>query len=144
MIKMVIVDDYIETIESLSLIYGLRGDIEIVGVASNSEELLGILSSKEVDFVSLDIQLGDEDGIEICKLIHRKYPDLFVVMCSVEATLVNRKLANAAGASHFLAKPISTHDVSETLQIFSNRNRNIDTHTSPLTGLELDKLFDAL
>ncbi len=144
MVKMVIVDDFFETSESLSLIYGSKGDVEIIGTARNSEQLWNILYEKEVDFVSLDIQLGRENGFEICKLLHEKYPDIFVVMCSVEATIENKRVAKEAGASHFLAKPIGMEDAADTLLRFSNRNRGVEVESSPLTDEKIDELFNKL
>lgn len=142
MIKVVLVDDFMETIESLSMIYMLQRHINIVGSANNSEQLWGILSEREVDIVSLDIELGYENGLEICKMLHEKYPDIFVVMCSVEATVLNRKLANEAGASHFLAKPITQKDVTQTMRMFSSRGQCSNKSSTALTEGELDRLLD--
>src|SRR5579875_3714474 len=104
MIKMVIVDDFAETAESLFMLYKLRNEAKIVGIAQNSEQLRHILQNNEVNFVSLDIQLGHENGLELCRVLRETYPDLFIVMCSVEVTIENKRLATKAGANHFLEK----------------------------------------
>ena len=144
MIRMVIVDDFIETAESLSNLYTLRPDIKIVGIAQNAEQLWEVLREEEVNLVSLDIQLERENGLEVCQALHEKFPDLFIVMCSVEATLENKRLTTEAGAAHFLAKPITMNDVAETLQMYFDYKNAMNEPTSPLTRENLDKLFDAL
>lgn len=144
MVKMVIVDDYFETSESLSIIYSSKGNVEVVGIAHNSQQLWDVLSTNEVDFVSLDIQLGHENGLDICKSLHEKYPQIFVVMCSVEASIEHMNLAKEAGSSHFLAKPISMNDVDDILLKFSNRNRDGEAEQSPLTANKMDDLFNML
>lgn len=144
MIKMVIVDDYIETAESLSMLYKLQNNVEIVGISQNSEQLWQVLREKEVDLVSLDIELGRENGLDVCQVLHEKYPDLFIVMCSVEANIENKRLAIEAGAAHFLAKPITMSNVTETLQMYLDYKKGTNEATTPLTEENLDELFDAL
>lgn len=143
MIRMAIVDDFIETAETLSMLYRLRNDVEIVGIVHNGEQLWQVLRKEEVNLVSLDIQLGHENGFELCQVLHEKYPDLFIVMCSVEATIENKRLATEAGAAHFLAKPVTMNNVSETLQLYLNYKKGTNEALSPLTGEKLDELFDA-
>ncbi|WDL98884.1 response regulator [Alicyclobacillus sp. ALC3] len=144
MINVVIVDDQIEIAKILSYLYGLKDDIEILGVAQNAEQLWQLVSDKDVDVVSLDIQLDRENGLELCRLLSEKSPNIFIVMCSVEATEENKKLAKEAGASHFLAKPIEIKDVSETLRLFLDRKNRLSEDRSPLTEEKLDELFGAV
>jgi DNA-binding NarL/FixJ family response regulator len=141
---MVIVDDYSETAQSLALIYRAKNNVEVVGFAQTSKQLWKILSTETVDLVSLDIQLGKENGIEICRLVHQRYPELFIVMCSIEVTLENQRLANEAGASHFLAKPVTMNEAEDTIQKFSNRHRNLAADMSPLQEKQLEKLLNLL
>lgn len=137
-------DDYSETAQSLALIYRAKNNVEVVGFAQTSKQLWEILSTETVDLVSLDIQLGKENGIEICRLVHQRYPELFIVMCSIEVTLENQRLANEAGASHFLAKPVTMNEAEDTIQKFSNRHRNLEADMSPLQEKQLEKLLNLL
>lgn len=115
MLKILLVDDYDETLESLALIYSLYPDVEIVGSAHNSDELWGVLDTSQVDLVSLDIQLGHENGLELCEYIHQKYPDIYIVMCSLEAHDTYLRVAERVGASMFLAKPVSKNDIANVI-----------------------------
>ena len=144
MIRMVIVDDCIETAETLSNLYALRDDVEVVGIVQSGEQLWRILGQTDVDLVSLDIQLGHENGLELCQLLHKKYPRVFIVMCSVEETIENRRLALEAGATHFLSKPITMNCVSETVQMCLDHGIGANHAEPPLTLENLDDLFDAL
>jgi DNA-binding NarL/FixJ family response regulator len=144
MIKIVIVDDFKETAESLSMLYGLRKDVQIVALAHNGDQLWSVLQEHEVDLISLDIQLGRENGLELCQIIHHKYPKIFTVICSVEATIENQRLAAEAGASYFLAKPVSIADISEAIDLFLRCQQDAGTDSSSLTAESLDDLFDSL
>jgi len=144
MVNIVIVDDYLETAETLSTLYRTKQNVEIVGLAQDSGELWEIVESKEVDLLSLDIQLGKENGLDICKVFHEKHPDVFIVMCSVEATEQNKRIAREAGASHFLAKPIGLKEVSEVLEMVVNSKRNSNMDRSLLTSESIDRLFEGV
>ncbi|QSO48359.1 response regulator transcription factor [Alicyclobacillus mengziensis] len=144
MIRMLIVDDFIETAESLSQLYSLNKDVEIVGLAQNAEQLWQFLREQEVHFVSLDIEIGHENGLELCQVLHEKYPNIFIVMCSIEATIENIRRATEAGAAYFLAKPISMKVVSEVLLRYSDYKREMNETVSPLTDENIDELLNAL
>ena len=144
MVKIVIVDDYLETAETLAILYKSKANVEIVALAQNSEHLWRIAADREMDLLSLDIQLIGENGFELCEQFHLRYPDVFIVMCSVEATEENKRRAREAGASHFLAKPISMRDVSEVLELWSTQQKNLTIDTLPLTAVAMDKLFEDL
>ncbi|ACV60075.1 response regulator [Alicyclobacillus acidocaldarius] len=142
MIKVLLIDDFDETLESLAIVYSLHHGVEIVGRAHNAEEAWNILSSREVDFISIDIQLGQEDGLNLCREILNKYPDKFVVLCSVEASDVVQSRAFEAGASYFLPKPIGLDDVRKVVDVYSNRNRRPPKDASAddlLRLLDLDR-----
>ncbi|WP_026961020.1 response regulator transcription factor [Alicyclobacillus herbarius] len=115
MVKVLLVDDFDETLESLELVYGFHPDVQVVGRAHNAEEMWDILGQQQVDYVSLDIQLGAESGLELCRQIRKKYPKIFVVMCSVEASDRMQKSAIDAGASYFLAKPIGMNEINHAV-----------------------------
>lgn len=144
MVKIVIVDDYLETAETLAILYKSKANVEIVGLVQNSEQLWRTAAEREMDLLSLDIQLIGESGLELCEQFHLRYPDVFIVMCSVEATEENKRRAKEAGASHFLAKPISMRDVSEVLELWSTQHKNMTIDTLPLTAVAMDKLFEDL
>lgn len=144
MVNIVIVDDYLETAETLSMLYRTKSNIKIVGLAQDSEELWEIVKNKQVDLLSLDIQLGKENGLDICKVFHERHPDVFIVMCSVEATEENKRIAREAGASHFLAKPIGLKEVSEVIEMTENSKRNSNMDRSLLTSEIIDSLFEGV
>jgi DNA-binding NarL/FixJ family response regulator len=141
--NVLLVDDVDETLESLSMVYGLFNEVEIVGVAHNSAELWYILSTKHVDIISLDIELGHENGIELCSQIHERYPKILIIMCSIEASEVNRMKAKQAGASLFLAKPVSRDNIREVLQAHKKRAENA-REDSAISEDWINDLFSAL
>jgi YesN/AraC family two-component response regulator len=58
------------------MILSLHEEIEIVGEASNGEELLALLRSKLPDIILMDIRMPVMDGIETLKIVKQTYPGL--------------------------------------------------------------------
>ncbi|WP_456309558.1 response regulator [Serratia proteamaculans] len=72
--------------------------------AENQQDALGLLDSQHVSVVILDIGLPDSDGLQLLKRIKRLAPSLPVVIYSAQEERVWPRLAEAAGASGFVAK----------------------------------------
>jgi len=72
--------------------------------AENQQDALALLDSQRVSVVILDIGLPDSDGLQLLKRIKRLAPSLPVVIYSAQEERVWPRLAEAAGASGFVAK----------------------------------------
>lgn len=117
-IRTLIVDDATETLEALMLVYSTQRDVEIVGTAQCRADALQRLRSGDVNLVSIDVQLGREDGFQLCSEISQSYPNVFITMCSMDDNESYRNLATRSGAHHFLAKPMSQDDAAKLTSYF--------------------------
>lgn len=119
-IRVFLVDDADEMIEAMGIVYGAHPDVNIVGSAFNSDETLQALRQEHanVDIISIDIRLGRESGIELCRKITSEFPGVFVVMCSLESDSDARILAREAGASYFLSKPFGMPEITSLIAAY--------------------------
>lgn len=62
----------------------------------------------------VDVGLPDLDGIELCRRIRARFPDLPILVLTAYAT--ERERAMEAGASDFLAKPVGIRDLRTRLR----------------------------
>ncbi len=117
---MFLVDDAEETIEALSTVYNAHPHLQVVGFEACGLEALETIRTRQadIDIVSLDIQLGDANGMDICRQVRREFPHLFVVMCSLEADLKVQQTAHAMGANYFLAKPFGLQEINDMIQAY--------------------------
>jgi pilus assembly protein CpaE len=110
-IKVLVVDDIVDTGSQISKLLAFEQDMEVVGVAGSGQEALQLASTVLPDVVLLDINMPDMDGIETAERLTRQTPSAAIVMMSVngEADYVRR--AMLAGARAYLIKPFSSDEL---------------------------------
>lgn len=116
--NIVLVDDVQETLDTLEMMYRWHTGVRVVGKAKNASELWEILGTRQVDVVSVDIELGGQNGLDLCQEISHRYPKVFIVVCSVEDSEDNRRRAAQAGAKLFLGKPVARGDVGRMIETY--------------------------
>lgn len=114
-ISVIIVDDH-EIFR-----FGLRGMIEkipgmnVLGEASNSSDMFKLFKKEEPDVVFMDIDLGDESGIEITKKVLAKYPMTYVIAITSSDEVSKFKEMIEAGAAAFLLKKITEAELQKAI-----------------------------
>lgn len=95
-------DDNENVRQALVRMLGGTGDIDVLGEAGSTEELLGLLDSGTADAVLLDVNLPGLSGIEgVSRLREAGYHEPIVMM---SADRRNEGPARAAGAAGFYYK----------------------------------------
>jgi len=98
MIKVFIIDDHKMVIEGLELMLQNNMDISVIGTAISGEEGIKNLPEAQPDVVLLDINMPGINGIDTCKILMQKLPDLKVIAISMhkESSLIKMMLSNGA------------------------------------------------
>lgn len=103
-IKIVLAEDKALMRKSLIALLKEYSLFEVVGEASNGRELLDRLKYTYVDVVLLDLEMPVMNGVEVLKIMKRRYPNVKVMVLSVHNQLVYVKEVMALGAKGYLAK----------------------------------------
>ena len=123
MIHTLLVDDHKIFTEGLSYILANEEDISVLGTCQSAEQTLHFLAKNQVDIVLLDINLGPDNGLDLCKLIHEKYPAVRILAISMhdEENFITKMLKN--GASGYLLKNTSREELLEAIrQVYAGEN----------------------
>jgi two-component system OmpR family response regulator len=119
--------------------HGLR-----VRAFADASSLRRFLDRAQVDLVILDIMLGTEDGLAICKRLKAE-TDVPVMMLTARGDEVDRVLGLELGADDYLCKPFSPREllarIRNLLRLTEHRRRERDgMETRPLRfhGWRLD------
>lgn len=118
--KIAITDDHQMILRGIDALLENCSDLRIVGKYSNAEETINALKINQPDVLLLDINLPDINGIDLCKILLKSYPNLKVIALSNfdETAFVKRILAN--GAHGYLLKNTNTEELAEAIKTVLN------------------------
>lgn len=114
-IKLVIVDDSMETRNNIKMLLSFENRIEIIGEAENGEEALFVVQEARPDIVLMDINMPVMDGIRATEEISLSVPETTVIIISVQGEMEYVKKAMTAGAREFLSKPFNGDELATTI-----------------------------
>jgi DNA-binding NarL/FixJ family response regulator len=103
-IKIAILDDHPLIVEGIHQLLSKNESFEIVQGFNTAEDLFNYSKINEIDVLFLDIFLPDDNGIDVCLKIKKKYPKTYVIGMSsqCERSIVLQMIKN--GASGYLLK----------------------------------------
>jgi DNA-binding NarL/FixJ family response regulator len=97
-----------------SLLSDLR-NTEVAGAVSNAFDAIPFLKKNKTDVILLDINLPDISGIDLCKRIHKEFPQIKIIGISTfsDRSYISRMIEN--GASGYLIKSASAEEIAEAI-----------------------------
>src|ERR1700742_3796732 len=91
-------------------------DIRVVGEAGTASSALDRIPALRPDVAILDLRLPDGDGVNVCRQIRSRWPEIACLMLSTTET--DRALSDAmlAGASGWVLKQIRGTDLAGSVR----------------------------
>lgn len=91
-----------------------------VSCCSSQEEVLKQYQKEQIDFIILDVNLGKDNGFDICKEIRKlsQVPILFLTGCSSELELIR---GFQTGGDDYLTKPFRMQELLVRIQALIRR-----------------------
>jgi len=83
MIKVLLVDDHELVITGIEALLNLQENITVVGVSNCGETALDMLAEITPDVVLMDVNMPGIGGVEACRRVLQKHPDIKVIALSV-------------------------------------------------------------
>ena len=115
-IRVMIVDDIVDTRDQLEKLLFFEKDIEVISKASNGREAVALAKQLRPDVILMDINMPDMDGIAATEAIMTQDPTVQVIIMSVQGETDYLRRAMLAGAREFLTKPISADDLYKSIR----------------------------
>ncbi|MGF1597763.1 MAG: response regulator transcription factor [Acidimicrobiales bacterium] len=120
--RILVVDDEVELADAIAA--GLRREGYAVDVAHDGHSALDRLSFNAYDLVTLDLNLPDLDGREVCRLIRtdpRFDPATRVLMVTGRDAVDDRVAGLDDGADDYLVKPFALRELSARVRTLMRR-----------------------
>jgi pilus assembly protein CpaE len=115
-IRLLVVDDIVETRNNLINLLYFERDIEVVDSATRGQEGIDKAKKLNPDIVLMDINMPDMNGIQATETIIKQVPGVAVIMMSVQGEQDYLRQAMRAGAREFLVKPFSGDELVSSIR----------------------------
>jgi two-component system nitrate/nitrite response regulator NarL len=118
-----IIDDSEKFLASATRLLSLQG-ISVIGQASSGDEALRLAAALSPDVTLVDVELGDEDGIELARRLTSSGLSAMVILISLRDRNELTELMAGSGAIGFLRKDALDAQAVTDL-IAERRQRNV-------------------
>lgn len=103
-IKIVVCDDHAVYRQGIKHVLASKPDVEVIGEAQDGLQLLKLLKHVEPDLILLDINMPVMDGTVAITQVKKEYPDIKVLVLSMQNTPQMIKIMMSLGADGYLTK----------------------------------------
>jgi len=139
MVKVLIADDHPIVRTGLKQIIAEEPEIQIVGEAANSGEVIDCLWKHECDLVLLDIGMPGRSGIEIIGEIKDIRPGVAVLILSIYPEEQYAIRALRAGASGYLTKASAPVELIQAIFKVSGGGKYVSQNLAEILASEIDQ-----
>ena len=137
-IRLLIVDDHDIVREGLTSILGEEPEFEVVGEAADGYAALKAVDRLKPSVVLLDMRMPGFDGIEVCREITAKHPDVRVIILTafLDSDTINRCIQ--AGAKGYVIKDVERTDLKRSIRDVAHGEAVLDrkVHTAVVERLK--------
>jgi DNA-binding NarL/FixJ family response regulator len=115
-LRVLLVDDHEVVRAGLKALIETQEDMIVVGEAATADEAVRRVGYDSPDVVVLDVRLPDRSGVEACRDIRARFPQVNVLMLTSFADEEALMSAILAGASGYVLKRIRSEDLLQDVR----------------------------
>ena len=123
MAKVLVVEDDKDIAHLVTL--HLKDSGHDVNTVHNGADGLDEAFGGQYDLLVLDIMLPGIDGLEICRRVRDKKPDVLILMLTAKSAEIDRILGLEIGADDYLTKPFSIREVQARVKALLRRREKV-------------------
>lgn len=122
MYTIILVDDERLTLNALAhYIDWEQMSCRVVATANNGREALKQIEALQPDILITDVKMPVMDGIELCKQVHARFPNIQIVFLSGYNEFEYACAALQHGACGYLLKPVDQDELASTMNMVRQR-----------------------
>ena len=125
--RVLVVDDHAVVRTGIAAMIDAAPDLEVVGEAGTAEDAVRRVGFDQPDVVVLDVRLPDGSGVEACRRIRERFPEVRVLILTSFADEQALMSAIVAGASGYVLKNIKGNDLVESIRRVGAGESLLDT-----------------
>jgi DNA-binding NarL/FixJ family response regulator len=122
MIRILLVDDHKIFTEGVASLLNHHEGFMVVGECQNALQVKEILQSNAVDVVLLDINLGKDSGLDLCKYISENYKTVKILCVSMynDESFITKMIKN--GALGYILKNTGAEELLKAIRTVNEGN----------------------
>jgi len=145
--SVLLIDDEVSYLRSLSLLLERKGDINNILVCEDSRQAMDILARKNIGVVLLDLTMPHVSGMDLLNIISEEYPEIAVIVISGLNNADAAVAALKAGAFDYFVKTTEEdrliEGVKRTVLMQQMRRQNTSLQQRILSDrLDSPEIFD--
>ena len=114
--RLILLDDHYLFGQSLySLLIQMKG-VQQINLFRRAAEVLAYLTENQADLIISDLQMTEMNGLELTTILHEQYPQIRILILSIDDEPYKIRQAIAAGASGYLLKDTDKAELEEAIQ----------------------------
>lgn len=114
--------------DDIDILSVLRANLELHGftvkTSQNWTSAERELSVSVPDLLILDIMLPDGNGVEICRSLRERFPDLPIMMLTAKDKVSDKVIGLESGADDYIVKPFETLELIARIRACLRRTRH--------------------
>lgn len=114
--RVLLVDDHEVVRQGLRAVIEAEDDMEVVGEAGTAGEAVRRVGYDTPDVVVMDVRLPDGSGVDACREIRSRFPDVRVLMLTSYADEEALVAAIMAGAAGYVLKRIDSTELVKSIK----------------------------
>lgn len=116
MIRILIADDHPIVRDGLRSALETIENFQVIGVAANGHEALGLIKNNPPDVLLTDISMPEMNGIELTREVARKHPEIKIIILSMHENDAYINNALQAGAHGYLLKDSEKAELAKAIE----------------------------
>ena len=125
-VRVFLLDDHDIVRRGLAHLFETQSDLVVAGEAGTAEEALSRIPPTRPDVAVLDVRLPDGDGVEVCREIRSRHPEIRCLMLTSFADDEALFDAIMAGASGFILKQVKSENILEAVRVVAKGQSLLD------------------
>jgi DNA-binding response OmpR family regulator len=134
--KLLLVDDDLEFAQHITAL--MKNEGWIVEYASTGADAAQLLTNYRYDFILLDINLPDMEGIDVCRNFRLSGGDTPIVYISGRHAVVDKEAGLDAGGDDYLTKPFDARELLARIRSVQRRDARQFKGKLKVGSIEID------